>query len=190
MKTIDIKHIKAARKYSKALFQTAKETGLNEKVYSDLVFISETINTNEQLKNALMNPIVTLNDKKDIFERIFKIHIEKVTLDFILLLLENNRLDCLDEVINCFNQSNNIENNIITPTIISAVELNDEQKNRIISKIEEKTGKKVIPEYTVKKDIIGGIIIEIDDKTIDLSINTKFDNMKKQLTKGNNYGNN
>ena len=190
MKTIDVKHIKAARKYSNALFQTAKESGLCEKVYNDLVFISETINTNEQLKNALMNPIVTLNDKKDIFERLFKIHIEKVTLDFVFLLLENNRLNCLEEVVNCFNKSNNRENNIITPTIISAIELNDEQKSRIIAKIAEKTGKKVIPEYSIEPDIVGGIIIEIDDKTIDLSIKTKFDNMKKQLTKGNTYGNN
>ena len=190
MKTIDIKHIKAARKYSNALFQSAKEAGKTEKVYDDIVFISETIDTNVGLKNALLNPIVSLSDKKDIVQKLFSVHIEKITLDFIFLLLEHNRLDCLNEVVNCYNQASNKLNNIITPTVISAVELNDEQKNRIISKLENKTNKKVLPEYTVKPDIIGGIIIEIDDKTIDCSIKTKFDNMRKQLTKGNSYGNN
>ena len=38
--------------------------------------------------------------------------------------------------------------------------------------------------------IIGGLVIEIDDKTIDCSLKTKFENMKKQLTKGNRYGSN
>ena len=50
--------------------------------------------------------------------------------------------------------------------------------------------KTVVPEYQVNSDIIGGLIIEIDDKTVDCSLKTKFENMKKQLTKGNRYGSN
>ena len=81
-------------------------------------------------------------------------------------------------------------NNIVKPQIISAVELNEEQKNRIINKLQTKLSKIIQPEYEIKPDIIGGLIIEIDDRTIDCSLKTKFDNMKKQLTKGNSYGNN
>ena len=51
-----------------------------------------------------------------------------------------------------------------------------------------KLSKKVIPEYKIDENIIGGLLIELDDKTIDCSLKTKFDNMKKQLTKGNRYG--
>ena len=182
MKIADVKHIKAAKKYSNALFQSALEAGKAEKVYNDIVFVLETIETNVQLKNALTNPIVTVTDKKDIAQKLFGIHVEKITLDFICLLLENGRLDCLNEVVNRYNQTNNRENNIITPVIISAVELNDEQKRRINQKLEIKTNKKVVPEYSIEPDIIGGIIVEIDDKTIDCSLKTKFDNMKKQLT--------
>lgn len=189
MKTIDIKHIKAAKKYANALFQSAWELNKSDKIYSDVIFISETINTNEELKNALINPILTITDKKDIVQKLFGLHVDKLSIDFINLLLENNRLDCLDEVLNCYVQFNNKKNNIVTPLIISAVELNEEQKQRIISKLEIKTQKNVVCEYLINPAIIGGIIIEIGDKTIDCSIKTKFDNIKKQLTKGNKYGN-
>ena len=190
MKIADIKYIKAARKYSNALFQSALEADKQEKIYNDIVFINETIEMNDELKNALSNPIVKISDKKEIVQKLFKLHVEKITIDFIYLLIENNRLDCLNEIVSCYNQSSNKKNNIITPVITSAVELSNEQKNRIKKKLKEKTNKNVIPEYLVNEDILGGIIIEIEDKTIDLSIKTKFDNMKKQLTKGNNYGNN
>ena len=50
--------------------------------------------------------------------------------------------------------------------------------------------KTVQPEYIKDEKIIGGLIIEIGDKTIDCSLRTKFETMKKQLTKGNSYGNN
>lgn len=190
MKTVEIKYIKIAKKYSNALFHSAIEAGKTEKVYNDIIFVSETIDTNEQLKNALINPIVTIEDKKDIISKLFCIHVEKITIDFINLLIENNRLECLSEVINCYNQLSNKTNNIITPIIISAIELSEEQKERIILKLESITNKKILPDYKVEPGIIGGIIIQIDDKTIDCSIKTKFDNMKKQLTKGNDYGNN
>ncbi|MCD7740132.1 MAG: F0F1 ATP synthase subunit delta, partial [Candidatus Gastranaerophilales bacterium] len=80
-------------------------------------------------------------------------------------------------------------NNIVKPVVISAIELEESQKNKIIEKLEYKLTKKVIPQYQVNPDIIGGLIFKIDDKTIDCSIKTKFDNMKQQLTKGNRYGN-
>lgn len=190
MKIIDVKHMKTAKKYSNALIQSAIEAGKTEKVYNDLVFILETIDVNEELKAVLKNPIVTESDKKYIIQKIFDNRVEKLTLDFILLLVENNRLECLNEIINSYNQSNNRNNNVITPIIISAIELNNEQKERIRAKLEKKTNKKVRAEYTVRPDIIGGLIVEIEDKTIDCSIRTKFENMKKQLIKGNRYGNN
>lgn len=190
MKTIDIKHIKAARKYADALFQTAFENFKTEKIYNEIVFVTETINTNTQLKEVLENPAVLLSDKQEIVSKIFSPHVEKMTLDFLQLLLENGRIDCLNSILDCMTGSMNKIKNIINPVIISALELNDEQKKRIILKLEDKLDKKVIPNYLVDTDIIGGIIIKIDDKTIDCSIKGRFDNMKKQLTKGNSYGSN
>ena len=80
--------------------------------------------------------------------------------------------------------------NIVKPSIISAIELSEEQKSRIVEKLKTKLNKEIEPEYTVNADIIGGLIVEIEDRTIDCSIKSKFENMKKQLTKGNRYGNN
>ena len=79
--------------------------------------------------------------------------------------------------------------NIVKPIIISAIDLNEQQKQRLVSKLSLKLNKHIIPEYIINPQIIGGLIIELDDKTIDFSIQTKFENMKKQLTKGNRYGN-
>ena len=190
MKTADIKNLQAAELYARALFQSAVNDGIEDKVYDDIVFISETINSNEDLKNVLMSPVIKTDDKKEITEKIFKLHVNKISLDFILLLLDAGRIGCLNEAVNSFQRENNKKNNIIMPLIISAVPLDEGQKQRITAKLEEKTNKKIIPEYSVNADIIGGIIVEIDDKTIDCSISAKFENMKKHLTKENSYGRN
>lgn len=190
MKTTDVKNIKISKKYSNALLETAQASNKTEKIYNDLVFIVETINTNKQFADFLLSPIISAEDKKDVIMKVFSVHIEKITLDFLYLLSEHNRLNILNEILNQFSGSYNELNNIVKPVIISAVELNDEQKNKIVEKLQSKLYKKISPEYLIDSEIIGGLIIEIGDKTIDCSLKTKFENMKKQLTKGNRYGSN
>ncbi len=190
MKTTDVKNIKISKKYSNALLETAQNENKTDIIYNDLIFIVETINTNKHFADFLLSPVINAEDKKEVIAKIFSVHVEKITLDFLYLLTDHNRLNVLNEILNQFSYSYNELNNIVKPIIISAVELNSEQKNKIEKKLQKKLYKKISPEYLIDSGIIGGLIIEIGDKTIDCSLKTKFDNMKKQLTKGNKYGSN
>lgn len=187
MITGDVKNIKIAKKYANALIEATIDSDSLIKVNNDFIFIVETINTNTQLKDFLTNPLISIADKKEVLNKIFSIHIDKITNDFLMILADSNRLDIINEVLNQFEKEYNKINNIIKPFITSAVELDESQKEKIIQKFENKLGKKIVPEYKINEEIIGGLIIEIDDKTIDFSLKTKFENMKKQLTKGNRY---
>ena len=106
-------------------------------------------------------------------------------VNFLNILIDEGRFNALNEIINKYSEIYYKEKNIIKPVIISAVELDDNQKQAVLNKLEAKLKKQIEPEYIINNDIIGGLIIEIDDKTIDCSIKTKFDNMRKELAKGN-----
>ncbi len=189
MRIGDVKNIKIARKYANALFEASIEADVINKVYDDVLFIVETLKSNEQLAEFLYSPLIKSIDKKDVISKLFSVHIQVVTLDFMNVLVDAGRFDVIDEILNQFSNVYNQEKNIVKPIITSAVELNDEQRASLLSKLSVKLNKTVEPEYKVDSDIIGGLIVEIDDKTIDCSLKTKFDNMQKQLTKGNKYGN-
>ena len=105
-------------------------------------------------------------------------------------MVDSARIDTISAVLNQFAKLYNTSENIVKPIIKSAVELNSEQKSAVEYKLQTKLNKRIIPEYVVDTDIIGGLVIEIEDKTIDCSLRNKFDNMQKQLVKGNSYGNN
>lgn len=185
MRTIDIKNINIAKKYANALFETANEMDKAELVMQNLIFIDETLKTNEQLFAFFNNPIITRDDKKDVAQKIFAIHIEKTVLDLMFVLIDNARIDAFNEVVNQYANLFNIKENIVKPNIISAVELNEEQKQKVIAKLQNKLNKQIIPNYIVDESIIAGMIIEIDDKVIDFSLKEKFEQVQKQLVKGN-----
>lgn len=185
MKKVDIKQIKAAKNYSNALYETSKEQGRSEKVLSELEYIVDLINKNSQLKEFLENPVVTREDKKNVLMQVFDGVIGKITMDFLMLLNENLRLDILESVLYQYSNIIDKELNIERPCIISAIDLSEEYRNIIIQKLSAKLGgAKVMPKFEVEPDIIGGLIIEAKDKTIDFSLRTKFKNMTKQLIKG------
>lgn len=190
MKITDVKNSLIAKKYANALFEMAKEGNCVQKANEDLIFVVETIITNEELKKFIYSPLIKKEDKKDVIERLFSTHIDKISLDFLKILADCGRIDVIEEILNQFTKVFDEENNIVKPVITSAVELTEVQKINIISKLQNKLSKNIQPEYVVNADIIGGLIIDIDDRTMDFSLKSKFDNMHKQLTKGNRYGNN
>lgn len=190
MKITDVKNSLIAKKYANALFEMAKETNCVQKANEDLVFVVETITTNDELKKFIYSPLIKKEDKKDVLERLFSMHIDKVCLDFLKMLADSSRIDVIEEILNQFTKVFDEENNIVKPIITSAIELNEEQKQNIVSKLQNKLSKNIQPEYVINPNIIGGLVIDIDDRTMDFSLKSKFDNMHKQLTKGNRYGNN
>ena len=58
----DVKNIKAAKRYSSAIFKSAVDFDVLDKVYNDLLFAKETINLNPQLKEFLLNPVISKLD--------------------------------------------------------------------------------------------------------------------------------
>lgn len=185
MRTIDIKNISIAKKYANALFETATEIDKVELVMTNLIFIDETLKTNEQLFAFFNNPIITRTDKKDVAQKIFAIHIEKTVLDLMFILIDNARVETFNEIVNQYSDMFNVKENIVKPNIISAVELTEEQKQKVIAKLQTKLNKQIIPNYIIDENIIAGMIIEIDDKVIDFSLKEQFEQVQKQLVKGN-----
>ena len=184
MEKVDLKQIKTAKSYTNALWETAKEQNCAEKVLSELEYIADVINKNPELKEFFINPVITRDDKKEVLLKVFDGIITPLTKDYLLLLCDNGRLDLIGTVLSQYSQRLDKELNIEKPCVISAVELTEEYKQKIVQKLEAKLSAKVIPQYEIDPEIIGGLVIEARDKTLDFSLRTKFKNMTKELTKG------
>ena len=80
MKIGDVKNIKIARKYANALFEAGIEVDVIDKVYNDILFIVETLKSNEQLADFMYSPLIKISDKKDVVSKLFSERIKAVRL--------------------------------------------------------------------------------------------------------------
>ena len=72
--------------------------------------------------------------------------------------------------------------NTKTVEIISAKELDFENKTMILLKLEKKLNCEIKPLWTINSDIIAGLVFKFDDYVIDTSLNAKLEDLSKKIS--------
>lgn len=172
------------RRYALALYETCKEAGNVETVLEELGEIVEELDNNEGLKKIIRNPQINKHNKKRIFEELFKGKIEDELLSFLLLLIDKGRILYLKEKYVQFKIIYLKNNNTVVAKIKSVIPLNDTEREAIKNKLEKHYEKNIIIEEEIDRTLIGGLLINVGDETIDGTIKTKLMDLKN-ISEGN-----
>ena len=180
-KTIDNKLIPLAQRYSDALCEVAKSRNELDFVQSDLKTVCEALNAVSEFNNFLTHPVIPLSEKKDMVKAVFEGKINTDVLNLIFILLEKNKINLISAISYCFDESMDAAKNILKVGVVSAVEIDEDLKQRLKEKLENKLQKSVKFEFDINPDIIAGLVLKIQDKTIDGSMAAKLEGFKKAL---------
>lgn len=172
---------KVSSRYAKAIHDLAKDGNLQETVLSDFNLILDTIEKSNELGNLVESPIISSSKKFAIFEEVFQESISPTTFSFIKLLTEKSRENLLDDIAIEYEIIYNKDNNRLPVIIYSAVELDDDAKSEIQTKLVEWTKKTVLTEYKIDTTLKGGLKIKISDLIFDASIQNQLNKLKMAL---------
>jgi F-type H+-transporting ATPase subunit delta len=162
---------KIAKVYAEGLFEIAKtQNSLNE-INEQLHSIKNLLKKMPEFYYFLVNPLISQQIKKNAIRIIFKKNLDKITLNFLLILIERRRIiyfyDIIDQFILIWNKATNTR----IVEISSVIELTEKQKQYLINKLKEITKASYI-ELKLKIDtsLIGGLVIKFGSNLIDLSL--------------------
>lgn len=172
---------KAAHRYAEAIFPLAKEQNNIDEIMQDFNLIHRAITSSADLRILVTSPVISQQNKKNIFHDIFKNKISNLTFDLLNLMIEKNRENLILDVCSRFEVLYNKEKNLLPIIIKSANELPEEIKKSIIAKVESISGKKILPSYKIDSSIISGVIIQINDWVYDVSLARKLEIIHKRL---------
>ncbi|MCX6334806.1 MAG: ATP synthase F1 subunit delta [Bacteroidia bacterium] len=167
-------------RYSKALFNSASEKKLLDKVYEDMIFISELCKM-PGMKELLKSPIIVPSKKKDILQKVAGNNIHKLTLSLLVMVVMNGRENFLPAIAREFIRKTKEFNGITESVLTTAVKVDDKIKKQITDLITGIFKTKVELKEVIDKDIIGGFVLRIEDNYIDASIRYKLRKIEKEL---------
>ena len=90
-------NIKVAQPYANAFTQMSSGKDSLDKIIADLTYIEAALKSPD-LVQAFSNPLLSLDAKKGMVKAVFKGKIDAKTVNFLLVLCDRGRIDCLEGV--------------------------------------------------------------------------------------------
>ena len=175
---------RVAKRYAKAIFELSIENEVFEAVEAELIQIEKSIKNDTELENFLINPLISRVNKRGIVKELYKGKVSDLVYRFLVLVSNKGRLSVLWEIIEQFKRFSMKYRNQMEGKLFSAVSLDGEQISKIRKIVENMTGKIVLLKEKVDADILGGFIVQVGDKLIDVSVRSNLKKMKEKLIAG------
>ncbi len=172
-----------ARRYAWALVASVTDQEyprINSELKAFLKAFQET-----ELGNVLSSPFIAMEKKKNLVEEIaHRFNFHKKTRNFLVLLVERNRISLFPMMMEFFRQFWNSAHNIHEFTMITAVKPPQDVVEGIKKILSEKFGGEIILKTQVEPSIIGGLILKKGYTVYDGSIEKQLELIKRKIVEG------
>ena len=167
--------------YAQAVFNVARAENMVDRVEDELSQLKDEITNNLELKKNLADPSIENYEKIKVMLEILGDEGSKAIKSFAAMMIILDAVDSFEQTYKDFVELANQLKHQVSIEVISVIALDKEILNEIKEHVDKKTGLDVRIKNVLDKNIIGGIIIKIGDKVIDLSIKDKLEDLKNKL---------
>lgn len=173
-----------ASRYAKSLLDLSVEQNTVEATLSDVQLLDSVCKQSTDFANVLRSPIIKADKKHEIINAVVGSKLHPLTQAFVKLLVSKGREANLPEIAAAFISQYKEMKNIKTVKLTTAAPLNDVVKQAIVKNVTGSMHKGQI-EVTevVDPSIIGGFILQMDDKLVDASVRRDLKDVRDQFQK-------
>lgn len=173
--------VRVARRYSQALFDAAKAQDILDAVADDINSVADLLQGDSDFKRFLIDPKTTDAQKESLMNSVFSDRVTALTLQFLRLLLSKKRESELEGIRLQFNRLLLAEKKTTHIVVTTAMEVDGAQREAIITKVAQASGKTVEAEFHVDPKLIGGIQIRYEDYVLEGSVRGSLNRLHDTL---------
>ena len=171
-----------SERYSRALFEVAKETKDLEKVEEDVVKLKSLLNNSIEIKNFIHNPTQSKDNQNNVTQLLAdKMSFSKNLKNFIFLLIEKRRIFFIEKIIESFLKLCAQKRGEVKASLISSKELSKDEIENISKELSSSMGSTIKFDYKVDKELIGGLKLQLGSFMIDTSIKNKLKKYEQKM---------
>jgi F-type H+-transporting ATPase subunit delta len=157
--------------YAEALMGLAQDNNLVDQIGQNVAFVLELLNSAEDLRTFLSNPIAKPEAKKAVLSQLLQNNVQGYFFNFVMLLVDRRRVFALEAVCQHYQALLRKLKNTVLAQITSAVELNEGQRNAVSQQVQQMTNAAQVElETKIDPDLIGGVIVKVGSQVLDASI--------------------
>jgi F-type H+-transporting ATPase subunit delta len=171
---------RVAFRYAKALLQLAVEKKVLDKVHADMLLFDQVWDANKALLHALESPAIKHDKKLAVLQEIFQDKVHVLTMSFVKMVTKKRREDLLPAITKLFLEQHDHHKGIKQATISTTFQLSEELCLQFIKLVQQIAPcNQVVLKQHIDPTLIGGYVLQVDDKRIDQSLRNKLLTLKK-----------
>ena len=173
-----------SKTYGEALFELAVEEEKTDAMLEEIEGMKQILLENPDFLKFLNHPRISADEKVATTENIFTGKIDKQLIGFLGIIINKGRCDNLMDILQYFLDRVKEFKGIGVAYVTTPYELKEEKKEAICKKLLATTSyKEMEMHYDIKEELLGGMQIRIGDRVVDSSIQTKLNQLQKDLLK-------
>ncbi len=174
-----------ARRYAKALFLVARESGRVEAVGGELAAFLDVLEAERRLREFLIRPWLKGSAKKSVVSALAdRLGCSKLVKDFVGLLAARGRMDHWQEIAEAYRNFQDAAEGRVRAQIRSAVALSDRDRGQVTRRLAQIAGNEVILEESVDAALLGGFVAQMGSVVLDGSLDGQLARMRERLVRG------
>jgi|TARA_B100001093_G_scaffold419774_1_gene411460 F-type H+-transporting ATPase subunit delta len=172
----------ASERYSRALFEVAKESRELEIVEKNVKIFQALLVNSSEIKNFIHNPTKNIEDQNKVINLLTeKLNFSKNLKNFFLLLVEKRRIFFIKKIIESFLKLCSAQRGEIKASLISSKELSETELENISKDLSISMKSNIKFDYKIDKDLIGGLKLQLGSIMIDTSIKNKLKKFEQKM---------
>ena len=138
---------------------------------------------NPRFGRTLESPTVTTEFKRQLMASALKGRVSTTTFNTLNLMLDKNRIGFMDELAEDFARLLRQHRGVVRAVAWAAVPLEDAQVNRLKTALGRLSGKTIELDSRIDEKLLGGVVVNLEDKILDRSVRRGLDDLRETLMK-------
>ena len=172
-----------SKEYANALFYFARENKQIELIQNNLTVLVKGIEQNLDFMKIINSKTIELETKKAVIKKVINSESDYF-LHFLYVLVDNGRFDQIASISLAYNELVLDYFNKMVVDVYSRYQLTNEQKTKLVYKLQMKFNKTIIINEHIDDTLLGGVKIVSNNKIYDYSIDSQLEQLKEIIMKG------
>ncbi len=173
--------MRVAELYGGSLYDLAAEEKQERDLLEEMQGVQHLLRENPQYVALLSEPSIPKEKRLELLDQAFRTELKPYLLNFLKLITERGLLFQYAGMCRAYEQRFNKAHNIAEALVRTAVPLEEAERGKLKEALEKQSGKQVVLKERIDASLLGGMVVEMDGKTLDGSVAGRLLAIRKKV---------
>jgi F-type H+-transporting ATPase subunit delta len=167
--------------YARSLLELANEKGIAEAIGAELSQIAEIVGGNPSFEAFLSDPGISEEERRQVMDRVFMAQVSPLMKNFLGVLNTKNALRLTRQIGDAYEDLYGEQLGKVEVDVTVAQRLTNDELDEVRRRVSTALKKDAVVHQYVDENILGGLVLRVQDKLIDASVRYQLQAIKNQM---------